>query len=147
MCVVGSDYCELHPMDVRMFINFLIGKWIVYVIRACLFQESYIIFVVNEFITLNWEALCIYMSLFSILPFYIFFSIIFSYTWGLFHSQLRTSLKVVMKSPNPKKKKGNFFIILSQVYVQWCVQLGWLCNEKLSLTHKTYIQSTTYHNL
>ena len=35
MCVLGSDYYELYPMEENMFNDFFIenGKWIIYVIK------------------------------------------------------------------------------------------------------------------
>ena len=54
----GLDCYELNPMDIKNFNEFLIGdwKWIVFVITAYLFHDSYFIYVEEAFITLNWKA-------------------------------------------------------------------------------------------
>ena len=46
---------ELHPMNEKVLIDFLIGecKWIVYVINAYLFLDLYCVYVVEAFIVLN----------------------------------------------------------------------------------------------
>lgn len=45
---------ELHPMNVKCSLT-LIGKskWIVYVIKACIFCGSYFVYVEEAFMTLN----------------------------------------------------------------------------------------------
>ena len=44
---------ELHVMDERMLNEFLIGKWILYVIKACLIHDVYLVYLVETCITSN----------------------------------------------------------------------------------------------
>jgi hypothetical protein len=55
MCVFGSYYCGLHPMNEKSSSAFLIGKSnkILYVTKAYEFHDSYFVYVVEAIIILN----------------------------------------------------------------------------------------------
>ena len=63
-CVFVGHIITSYILYERFLTNILIEKWklIVYVIRGQLFQNVYFVYVVEVFITLNWEAWYKYMS-------------------------------------------------------------------------------------
>ena len=61
---------ELHATNEKKFNEFLIGKWkwVLYVIKAYLIHDLYVVHVVKEIITLNLKLKYKYTSLFSSMP-------------------------------------------------------------------------------
>jgi len=56
-CVLGSYYYKIHPPNENIFNNFFNAKWkwIEYVIKAYLFHDLYLMYVVEAFIALDWK--------------------------------------------------------------------------------------------